>query len=102
LGVTTATRLRVLPDVPTIAETLPGYEVNSVQGVGVPRNTPSDIIKELHIVLGAALGDLTVQARFAELGIDVFGANPAEFGKIIAEETAKWAKVVNFAGVKPE
>ena len=102
LGVTTATRLRVLPDVPTVAETLPGYEVNSVQGVGAPRNTPPDIIKELHTALSSALADLGVQKRFAELGIDVFDTSPAEFGKIIAEETEKWAKVVKFAGVKPE
>jgi tripartite-type tricarboxylate transporter receptor subunit TctC len=102
LAVTTATRLGVLPGVPTVAEALPGYEVISVQGIGAPRNTPSEIVKRLHTVLSNALGDATIKARFAELGIEVLGTGPAEFGKLIIDETEKWAKVVNFAGVKTE
>jgi tripartite-type tricarboxylate transporter receptor subunit TctC len=102
LAVTTATRLGVLPGVPTVAEALPGYEVISVQGIGAPRNTPSEIVKRLHTVLSNALGDATIKARFAELSIEVLGTGPAEFGKLIIDETEKWAKVVNFAGVKTE
>jgi tripartite-type tricarboxylate transporter receptor subunit TctC len=102
LAVTTATKLGVLPGVPTVAEALPGYEVISVQGIGAPKNTPSEIVERLHTVLSNALGDATIQARFAELGIEVLGTGPAEFGKLIIDETEKWAKVVNFAGVKAE
>jgi tripartite-type tricarboxylate transporter receptor subunit TctC len=102
LGVTTATRLRVLAEVATIAEALPGYEVNSVQGIGAPKNTPSDIIKVIHAALNSVLGEPAVQRRFAELGIDVFGTGPVEFGKLVVEETEKWAKVVKFAGARPE
>jgi tripartite-type tricarboxylate transporter receptor subunit TctC len=102
LAVTTATRLGVLPGVPTIAEALPGYEVISVQGIGAPRDTPYEIVKRLHAVLGNALADATLHARFAELGIEVLGIGPAEFGKLIVDETEKWAKVVNFAGAKAE
>lgn len=102
LAVTTATRLNILPGVPTIAETLPGYEVISIQGLAAPRNTPSEIVNRLHSVLTSVLGDAATQARFAALGIEVLRTDPAEFGKLIASETEKWAKVVNFAGVKAE
>jgi tripartite-type tricarboxylate transporter receptor subunit TctC len=102
LPVTTATRLAVLPGVPTVAEALPGYEVVSVQGIGAPRNTPSEIVTRLHTVLSDALADAPIRTRFAELGIEVLGTGPAEFGRLIADETERWAKVVNFAGVKAE
>jgi tripartite-type tricarboxylate transporter receptor subunit TctC len=100
LAVTTATRLDVLPGVPTVAETLPGYEVISVQGIGAPRNTPPEVVKRLDTVLSSVLLDAKSRARFAELGIELFGTGPAAFGRLIVDETDKWAKVVNFAGVK--
>jgi tripartite-type tricarboxylate transporter receptor subunit TctC len=102
LAVTTATRLSVLPGVPSLGEAVPGYEVISLQGIGAPRNTPPEIVHRLHSVLGEVLGDVAIQARFADLGIEVLGRGPAEFGRMVAEETEKWAKVVRFAGVKAE
>jgi tripartite-type tricarboxylate transporter receptor subunit TctC len=102
LAVTTTTRLVILPDVPTVAETVPGYEVISVQGLAAPRNTPSEVIERLHAALRDALGGAPLQARFAELGIEGFDMGPAEFGKLVAAETDKWAKVVRFAGLKAE
>ena len=102
LAVTTTTRLAILPDVPTVAETVPGYEVISVQGLGAPLNTPSEVVGRLHAALSDALGGAAIRARFAELGIEQFDMQPAEFGKLVAAETDKWAKVVRFAGVKAE
>lgn len=102
LAVTTTSRLSVLPGVPAISETLPGYEVISVQGLGAPGNTPPGIVRRLHAVLADALGDTALQARFDELGIAVLKKDPAEFKKLIIDETQKWAKVVNFSSVKAE
>ena len=103
LAVTTAGKLRVLPDVPTVAESVPGYEVNSVQGIGAPRNTPPEIIARLHTALDKALADTAIQARFRRTRHGrVRATGPDAFGKLIADETAKWAKVVNFAGAKAE
>jgi tripartite-type tricarboxylate transporter receptor subunit TctC len=102
LAVTTTTRLATLPDVPTVAETVPGYEVIAVQGLGAPRNTPSEVVERLHAALSDALGGASMRARFAELGIEGFDMRPAEFGELVAAETEKWAKVVRFAGVKAE
>jgi tripartite-type tricarboxylate transporter receptor subunit TctC len=102
LAVTTSTRLAILPDVPTVAETVPGYEVISVQGLGAPRNTPADVVERIHAVLSAVLGDAALQTRFADLGIERLDMGPAEFGRLVVAETDKWAKVVRFAGVKAE
>ena len=102
LAVTTTTRLAILPDVPTVAESVPGYEVVSVQGLGAPRNTPSEVVERLYAALSDALSGAAIQGRFAELGIEGFDMGPAEFGNLVAAETDKWAKVVKFAGVKAE
>jgi tripartite-type tricarboxylate transporter receptor subunit TctC len=102
LAVTTASRISVLPAVPTIAETLPGYEVISVQGVGAPKHTPPEIVRRLHAVLSGALDDPAFKARFADLGIEALRTDPVQFAKLIADETEKWGKVVKFAGVKAE
>jgi tripartite-type tricarboxylate transporter receptor subunit TctC len=102
LAVTTATRLDALPDVPTMSEFLPGYEASGWQGIGAPRGTPSEIIDKLNREVNAGLADPTIRLRFADLGGSVFAGSPADFGKLIAEETEKWAKVVKFAGIKPQ
>jgi tripartite-type tricarboxylate transporter receptor subunit TctC len=102
LAVTTATRAAALPDVPTLAEFVPGYESSNWYGIGAPRNTPAEIIDKLNREINAALADPRMTARFADLGGTVLPGPPADFGKLVAEETAKWAKVVKFAGVRPE
>src|SRR3954463_4318466 len=102
LAVTSATRLDVLPDVPTVADFVPGYEASGFAGIGAPRNTPADIIDLLNKELNAGLADAKVRARIEELGGTVAGGSPAEFAAIIAEATAKWAKVIKFAGIKVE
>jgi tripartite-type tricarboxylate transporter receptor subunit TctC len=102
LAVTTATRIEVLPDVPTIAEFLPGYEASGWHGTGAPANTPPEIIERLNNAINAALADPRMQARIADLGGTVLPGTPAQFGKLLADETEKWAKVVKFAGLKPE
>jgi tripartite-type tricarboxylate transporter receptor subunit TctC len=102
LGVTTATRSELLPDIPTVGEFVPGFEASSWVGVGAPRNTPVEIVDELNKEINAALADPKIKARLADLGGTVLAGSPAEFGKLIAEETEKWAKVVKFANIKPE
>src|SRR2546421_1290409 len=102
LAVTTAARLDVLPDVPTVADFVPGYEASGFAGIGAPRNTPADIIALLNKELNAGLADSKIQARIVELGGSVLGGSPAAFGTIIAEATEKWAKVIKFAGIKTE
>jgi tripartite-type tricarboxylate transporter receptor subunit TctC len=102
LGVTTATRLDVLPDIPAIAESLPGYEASGWQGVGAPKNTPTEIVDRLHKEINAALADPKIAARLADLGLVAMPMSLAEFGKFIADETEKWGKVVKFAGLKPQ
>jgi tripartite-type tricarboxylate transporter receptor subunit TctC len=102
LAVTTATRAAALPDVPTLAEFVPGYESSNWYGIGAPRNTPAEIIDKLNREINAALADPRMTARFADLGGTVLPGPPADFGKLVAEETAKWAKVVKFSGVRPE
>jgi tripartite-type tricarboxylate transporter receptor subunit TctC len=100
LAVTTATRADVLPGIPTVGEFLPGYEASGWFGVGAPRNTPAEIIDRLNNEINAALADPTLRARFAELGGSVLALSPAGFGKLIAAETEKWAKVVKFSGAE--
>src|SRR5436190_6894621 len=102
LAATTASRLNVLPDVPAIAEFVPGYEASGFAGIGAPRNTPAEIIAMLNKELNAGLADSKVRARIVELGGTVLGGSPAEFGAIISEATEKWAKVIKFAGIKAD
>jgi len=102
LAVTTATRWETLPDLPTVGEFLPGFEASAWGGLGAPRNTPAKIIDTLNKEINVALADPTMKARLADLGGAVLAGSPADFGKLIAEETEKWAKVIKFAGMKPE
>ena len=102
LAVTTAARLDVLPDVPAMAEFVPGYEASGFAGVGAPKGTPPEIITMLNKELNAGLADSKVKARIVELGGTVLGGTPAEFAAIIAEATEKWARVIKFAGIKAD
>jgi tripartite-type tricarboxylate transporter receptor subunit TctC len=102
LAATSATRSDFLPDVPTVSDFLPGFEASFWGGVGAPRNTPAEVINKLNREINAGLADPKLQARLAELGGVPLGGSSADFAKLIAEETEKWAKVVKFAGIKPE
>jgi tripartite-type tricarboxylate transporter receptor subunit TctC len=102
LAVTTATRWDGLPDIPTVGDFVPGYEANSWYGVGVPKNTPAEIVEKLNKEINTGLADPTIRARLADLGGTMLPGSPAEFGKLLADETEKWAKVVKFSGMKPE
>jgi tripartite-type tricarboxylate transporter receptor subunit TctC len=102
LGVTTTARAEALPDVPTIAEFVPGYEASNWYGVGIPKNTPVEIIDMLNKEINAALADPNMKARLADLGGTVLAGSPADFGKFIADETEKWAKVIRAANIKAE
>jgi len=99
LGVTTAQRSQALPDVPTVGDTVPGYEASAWFGVGVPKGTPADVIDKLNKEVNAALQDEKVRARLAELGGNLIAGTPADFGKVVAQETDKWAKVIKTANV---
>jgi tripartite-type tricarboxylate transporter receptor subunit TctC len=101
LAATTATRLDALPDIPTVAEFVPGYEASAVHGIGAPKNTPTEIVDRLNKEINVALADPKMVARLADLGLTVLSGSPADFGKLIADETEKWAKVVKFSGAKP-
>ena len=102
LGVTTTTRSAMLPDVPTIGETVPGYEASGWQGLGAPKNTPAAIVDALNTSVNAALADPTFTARLADLGIAPFPGSPADIGKFIVDYTEKWAKVIRAANIKLE
>jgi tripartite-type tricarboxylate transporter receptor subunit TctC len=102
LAVTSAARAAILPDVPTVGESVPGYETDTWYGIGAPRNTPGEIVTTLNAEINAGLADAKVKERFADLGGIPLPMSPAEFGKLVAEETDKWAKVIAFAGIKPE
>ena len=102
LAVTTATRSEALPDLPAIAEFVPGYEASAWFGVGAPRNTPAEIVNKLNAEINACLADPGLKARLADLGGITLVGSPADFARLIAEETAKWAKVVKFSGAKAE
>jgi len=91
-----------LPDVPTVADFVPGYEASGFAGIGVPTGTPSEIIALLNKELNAGLADSKIQTRIVELGGTVAGGTPAEFGTILSEATEKWAKVIKFAGIKQQ
>jgi tripartite-type tricarboxylate transporter receptor subunit TctC len=102
LAVTTATRSEALPDVPTLAEFIPGFEASQWIGLVAPKDTPSTIIEKLNAEIKAALADPKVQARFADLGGIVLPGSPADFGKLIRDETGKWAEVIRAAHIKVE
>ena len=102
LAVTTAKRSETLPDLPTVGEFVPGYETSQWYGVGVPKNTPADIADKLNKEINAGLADPTLMARLADLGGIALAGSPADFGKFIADETEKWAKVIKFAGIKAD
>jgi tripartite-type tricarboxylate transporter receptor subunit TctC len=102
LAVTTAKRSPALPDVPTVAETVPGYEASAWFGMGAPKGTPPEIVNKLNTAINAALADPNVQAHLADLGGIVMSGTPGDFGQVIIEETEKWAKVVKAAGVSVE
>ena len=102
LGVTTATRSEAVPDVPTVGEFVPGYEASAWYGVGAPRSTPPEIIDKLTTENRAARADPRIKARLADQGSTALAGSPSDFGKLIAEETEKWRKVVKFSGMRPE
>jgi tripartite-type tricarboxylate transporter receptor subunit TctC len=102
LAVTTATRSEALPDIPTVSEFVPGYEASGWYGIGVPKNTPVEIVDKLNMEINAALADPKMKARLADLGGEVLAGSPADFRKLIADETEKWAKVIKVAGIKPD
>jgi tripartite-type tricarboxylate transporter receptor subunit TctC len=102
LAVTTATRSEILPDILTVSEFLPGYETSQWFGLGAPTSTPAEIVDKLNKEINAALADPKMKARLADLGGTPLVGTPADFGKLIAEETEKWGKVVKFSGAKPD
>jgi tripartite-type tricarboxylate transporter receptor subunit TctC len=102
LAVTTAARSAALPEVPTVAETLPGYEASVFYGISAPKGTPADAIDVLNKAVTAALADPKMQARIAELGGVPMPMSPAEFGKLVSDETEKWGAVVKSAGISVE
>jgi tripartite-type tricarboxylate transporter receptor subunit TctC len=102
LAVTTATRQQVLPDVPTVAELVPGYEASSWYGIGAPMGTPAEIVDKLNREINAGLADPKIKARLTDMGGIALAGPAAEFGKLIADETEKWGRVVKFSGAKPD
>jgi tripartite-type tricarboxylate transporter receptor subunit TctC len=102
LAVTTATRSEALPQIPTVAEFVPGYEASNWYGLGAPKATPAEIVDKLNKEINAGLADPKMKAHLADLGGVALPGSPAEFGKLIADETEKWAKVIKFAGIKPQ
>jgi tripartite-type tricarboxylate transporter receptor subunit TctC len=102
LAITSATRSNALPELPTVSEFVPGYEATIWWGIGAPKATPAEIVDKLNNEINAALHDPNMNARLAELGGVPLPGSPAEFGKLIADETEKWAKVIKTAGIKPE
>jgi tripartite-type tricarboxylate transporter receptor subunit TctC len=102
LAVTTATRSQALPEIPAVTEYVPGYEASVWYGVGAPKNTPADIIDKLNKEINADLADPKLKAQLADLGAEVLAGSPAEFGKLIADETKKWAKLARTANIKAE
>jgi len=100
--VTTATRSEALPDVPTVAEAVPGYEASAFYGVAVPKGTPPEIVDKLNKEINAGLANPNIKARLAELGGILIPGTPQDFGKLVADETEKWAKVIKAGGVALE
>ena len=102
LAVTTATRSKELPDIPTVGESVPGYEASSVFGLGAPTKTPFEIVDKLNREINVALVDSNIQRRLVDLGGIALTGSPAEFGKLLADETEKWARVIKLAGIKAQ
>jgi tripartite-type tricarboxylate transporter receptor subunit TctC len=102
LAVTTATRAEALPDIPTVGEFVPGYEASTWIGVGAPKATPAEIVEKLNKEINAALADHKIKVRLADLGSTPLFGSAADFGKLIAEDTEKWGKVIRAANIKPE
>jgi tripartite-type tricarboxylate transporter receptor subunit TctC len=102
LAVSSASRSDALPDIPTLADFLPGYEATGWFGIGVPRRTPAEIIDRLNREINAAIADAKIKARLAEFGGLLMPMTPADFAKLIADDTEKWGKVVRAANIKPE
>ena len=102
LGITTASRAKVLPDVPPVADFVRGYEASQWYGLGAPKNTPAEIVDRLNKEVNAALADPKMKARLADLGSTPLPGSPVQFGKLIAEETEKWGKVVRFTGTNAD
>jgi tripartite-type tricarboxylate transporter receptor subunit TctC len=102
LAVAAATRSDVLPDIPTVSDFVPGYEASAFWGVGAPKNTPAEIVDKLNKEINAGLADPKIKARLADLGGTVLPGSPADFGKLIADDTERWAKVIKSAGIKPD
>ncbi len=102
LAVTTATRSDALPDVPTVGEFVPGYEASTWYGVGVPKKTPAEIVDKLNKEINAALANPGMKARIVDLGGDALVLSPADFGRLIADETEKWGKVIRAVNIRPE
>jgi tripartite-type tricarboxylate transporter receptor subunit TctC len=102
LAVTTTTRSHALPDIPTVADFVPGYEASAWFGVGAPKNTVAEIVDKLNREINAGLADPRLQSRLSDLGGAVIAGSPADFGRLLASETEKWAKVVRFSGAKPD
>jgi tripartite-type tricarboxylate transporter receptor subunit TctC len=100
LAVTTAEKSAALPELPTIAEFVPGYEASTWNGIVAPKGTPADVIEKLNGAINAALADTTIEARLADLGATTMPGSSAQFGKFLADETAKWAKVIKSAEIK--
>jgi tripartite-type tricarboxylate transporter receptor subunit TctC len=101
LAVTTATRSPALPDVPAVDESVPGYEASQWYGLGAPKNTPAEIVSRLNSEVNAGLADPKLKARLTDLGVDPMSVTSADFGKLIADETEKWGKVIRAANIKP-
>jgi tripartite-type tricarboxylate transporter receptor subunit TctC len=102
LAVTTAMRAEALPDIPTFGEFVPGYEASFWYGVGAPKATPAEIVEKLNKEINAGLADPKIKARLADLGGSVLPGSPADFGKLIAEDTEKWGKVIRTANIKAD
>ena len=101
LAVTTTARSEALPDLPPVGDFVPGYEASTWYGLGAPANTPAEIVDKLHKEINAALSDPKIKARLADLGGTVLSGSPADFGRLIADETEKWGKVIHAANIKP-
>ena len=102
LAVTTAVRSEALPNIPTVGDFVPGFEASQWVGLSAPRNTPSEIIRKLNTEINAGLANPKLRARFADLGGTVLPGSPAAFGKLIADDTEKWGKVIRTANIKAE
>jgi tripartite-type tricarboxylate transporter receptor subunit TctC len=102
LAITSATRSEVLPNLSAMSEFVPGYEASFIFGIGAPKNTPAEIVDKLNKEINAALADPKIKVRLADMGGAVFAGSPAEFGKLLADETDKWAKVIRAANIKAE